>query len=289
MVRTLARLVAAASLTLSLLSTPALAWGGRGHRLIGELAYARLTPEAKAMVDRLIALSPQQEGASLCPVASLADASTWADCVRGNEIASYAYMSELHYVNRSVHAPAPTGSFCSAGNCVTEAVRRAELVLADRGAPELVRLLALEQLAHFLEDMHQPLHVGDNGDRGGNDVAVLPLGDGRAHNLHSLWDGDLVVAAVGANGERIGLVRDLMAARGAQWQEQTIEQWALEGWSISRDQGYAMLPVPPGPGQSPADGGQISSAYVENAAPIIREQLAKAAVRLAESINRAAR
>jgi hypothetical protein len=279
----------AAALTLALaMPAPALAWGGRGHKLIGELAYERFTPDAKAMIDRLIALAPQQEGAALCPVASFADISTWADCVRGNEIASYAYMSELHYVNRSVHGPAPDASFCPAGNCVTEAVRRAELVLSDATAPGLVRLLALEQLAHFLEDMHQPLHVGDNGDRGGNDVAVLPLGEGRAHNLHSLWDGDLVTATVGENGERVGLVRQLMADHGTDWLGQTIEQWALESWNISQSYGYARLPKPPTPGQTPSDGGQISQAYVDGATPIVRQQIARAAVRLAEMVNRAA-
>jgi hypothetical protein len=288
MLRTFRGLFAAALMLVLAMPMHALAWGGRGHRLIGELAYARFTPEARAMIAQLIAFAPEQEGAALCSVTSFADISTWADCVRGNEIANYAYMSELHYVNRSVHGPAPTGSFCAAGNCVTEAVRRASLVLADRSAPGLVRLLALEQLAHFLEDMHQPLHVGDNGDRGGNDVAVIPFGEGRAHNLHSLWDGDLVTAAVGENSERVGLVRDLMTEHAAQWQGQTIEQWALESWLISRDCSYRLLATPPGAGQSPADGGQIGHAYVEYGAPIVREQLAKAAVRLAEAINHAA-
>lgn len=266
----------------------ALAWGGQGHRLIGELAYKRLTPRAKAMVDRLLALSPQQEGAEQCPAKTLAEASVWADCVRGTKIAAYGYMSELHYVNRPVNGAAPRGSFCPAANCVTEAVRRAELVLGDRSSPKLSRLLALEQLAHFLEDMHQPLHVGDNGDKGGNAVQVAPFGDGRARNLHSLWDGDLVAAAVGREGERVSLVRSLMAKNGKTWKRGTIEQWALEGWKISGGFAYAHLATPPAPGAATANGGQIGEDYVEAAEPLVRRQIAKAAIRLAYVINKAA-
>lgn len=268
--------------------TGASAWGGSGHRLIGDLAYENLGPRGKAMVDRLIALSPQQEGADLCPVTSLADASAWADCVRSKNLPNFAYMTELHYVNTPIHAPTPSGSFCPSGNCVTEAVRRAELVLGDPTAPDLVRLLALEQLAHFLEDLHQPLHAGDNGDRGGNDVQVTPRPDGRARNLHSLWDGDLVTAAAGPNREKLAEVRDLMRANALAWQGRTIEEWALESWQLSKDYAYPRLASPPAPGQSPANGGQVTEAYAAGAEPVVREQLAKAAVRLAEVINRAA-
>lgn len=290
------RALTGAVLTLALtLPTHALAWGGRGHRLIGDLAYARLSPDGKALVDRLVALSPQQEGADICPVKTLADASTWPDCVRGQEaLKNFGYMGELHYVNRSVHAPAPQGSFCAAGNCVTEAVRRAELVLADRTAPELVRLLALEQLAHFMEDMHQPLHAGDNGDRGGNDLLILPLPGTESRganfsNLHSLWDGELVNAAVGRDLEQLGTVRTLIDQHAAEWQGQSIEQMAAESWQISRDYAYARLPLPPRPGQQRWFGGQISQAYIDGAVLLVRIQLAKASVRLADAIDRAAK
>lgn len=296
MQRMLRALTGAALILALALPSHALAWGGRGHRLIGDLAYARLTPEGKALVDRLITLSPQQEGAAACPVKTLADVSTWPDCVRGNEtLKSFGYMSELHYVNRPIHLPAPQGSFCAAGNCVTEAVRRAELVLVDRGAPDLVRLLALEQLAHFMEDMHQPLHAGDNGDKGGNDVIILPLqggGEGRGPNftnLHSLWDGELVNAAVGRDLERIDTVRALIDRHASEWQGQTIEQMAAESWLISRDYAYACLPIPPRPGQSRWFSGQITQAYIDGVVPLVRVQIARAAVRLANAINRAAR
>lgn len=288
MVRIVSRLTAALFAASLLVPTQAAAWGGEGHRLIGDLAYEELTPQGRALVDRLIALAPQQEGASACPVASLADASVWADCVKGAHLASFNYMTVLHYVDTPIYGPAPTGLFCADGNCVTGAIHYAERVLADPSASDLSRLLALEQLAHFVEDVHQPLHVGENGDKGGNDVQITTFPGGRARNLHSLWDGDLVTAAVGPDREQITAVRDLMRANASAWRGQSVEQWALESFQISRTYAYPNLAFPPAAGQSPANGGQITQAYVDGAKPIVREQLAKAAVRLAEAINRAA-
>ncbi len=288
MARTFGGTVAALVAACLLLPAPAMAWGGAGHRLIGDLAYEQLTPRGRALVDRLVAQSPGQEGATACPVASLADASTWADCVRGAHMASFDYMSTLHYVNTPISRPAPTGLFCIDGDCVTGAIRRAEIDLANPGLSDLSRLLVLEQLAHFIEDVHQPLHVGENSDKGGNDVQITPLPGGRARNLHALWDGDLVTAAVGADQERLGEVRDLIRAHGAEWRGQSVEQWALESFQISKTYAYPNLVTPPAADQGRANGGQISQAYVDGATPIVREQLARAAVRLAEAINRAA-
>ncbi|MGO4408525.1 MULTISPECIES: S1/P1 nuclease [unclassified Brevundimonas] len=276
------------SLTLFGLAGPAQAWGGAGHRLIGDLTYERLSPEAKAMVDRLIAAAPRQEGADVCPVASLADASVWADCVRGARLASFGYMSELHYVSAPVCEAAPIGSFCPDGNCVTEAVRRSEAILSDNTASDLTKLLALQQLAHFLQDLHQPLHVGQNADQGGNEVTITTIEGGRARNLHSLWDGDLVAVTIGHQRERVDELRTLIASREAQWRGQPIETWAREAFVHSRDYAYPQLASSPNCGEAPADGGQITTAYVEGAAPIVREQLGKAVVRLTEVLERAA-
>jgi hypothetical protein len=277
-----------AILSVAASASPAAAWGAAGHRLIGDLTYERLSPKAQAMVDRLIAVAPGQEGADRCPTRSLADASVWADCVRGERMASFAYMSPLHYVSAPICEAAPTGSFCPDGKCVTEAVRYAESVLGDPLASDMSRLLALQHLAHFLQDMHQPLHVGQNDDRGANEVTITTFEGGRARNLHSLWDGDLVIATVGTERERVAEVEAMIEAREATWTNQTIEDWGRESHAHSRDYAYARLEQPPECGEAPAEGGTITDAYVEGARPIVREQLAKAVVRLTESIERAA-
>lgn len=46
--------------------------------------------------------------------------------------------------------------------------------------------LALRFIVHIIGDLHQPLHVGNGKDRGGNDFLVTFFGE--VSNLHSVWD-----------------------------------------------------------------------------------------------------
>ena len=69
-------------------------------------------------------------------------------------------------------------------------VARLRKDLADRSRPKQERQRALLFLVHFVSDIHQPLHVGDNRDHGGNDTQVQFFGQGT--NLHRLWDSGLI-------------------------------------------------------------------------------------------------
>ena len=43
---------------------------------------------------------------------------------------------------------------------------------------------------HLIGDLHQPLHVGNGKDRGGNDLRLKWFGN--PTNLHRLWDTELI-------------------------------------------------------------------------------------------------
>src|SRR5690554_7846576 len=45
-------------------------------------------------------------------------------------------------------------------------------------------------LVHLVGDVHQPLHVGNGKDRGGNDVKVSWFGENS--NLHKIWDSEII-------------------------------------------------------------------------------------------------
>ncbi len=45
-------------------------------------------------------------------------------------------------------------------------IKQYRKILADKSKPKQDRQRALLFLVHFVEDIHQPLHVGDNGDQG---------------------------------------------------------------------------------------------------------------------------
>lgn len=173
---------------------PVLAWGNSGHRAIADIAWTQLTPRAISSVNRLLALSPAL-GTPLCPVRNLEDAAVWADCVRNNYRDRFAHSATWHYVDVSVCRPFqlppdPDSRFV---------VRRLEteiLYLKDPAASPLRRLQALLWVAHLVGDIHQPLHVGDRYDRGGNELRVDRAGWRHATNLHAEWDRDLVESVI---------------------------------------------------------------------------------------------
>jgi hypothetical protein len=157
---------------------PALAWGHLEHRASALLAEARLTPAARAVVLELLE-----------PGESLAEASTWADEVRRARPGSGSW----HYVNVPITEPEYSPQFAPRRGDVVGKVEQFALVVADRSAPRARRREALKFLVHLVQDLHQPVHVGDRGDRGGNDLQVRFFGKGS--NLHRVWDSGLIERA----------------------------------------------------------------------------------------------
>ena len=245
-------------------SNPAWAWGRIGHRAAGRLAESRLSPETLVQVRALLE-----------PGESLADASTWADEVRRNRPESGPW----HYVNVPITEPKYSDRFCAEGGCVVEKIQAFRLVLADWNAPRAKRQEALRFLAHFVQDLHQPFHVGDRGDRGGNDLQVRFFDDGS--NLHRVWDSGLIERAY---RDEQALSRDLTALTAGsdaiRWASGTVEDWANESLRAARF-AYTM----PESGQPLRKGAKLGVRYAEVNLPIAKERVARAGVRLAFLLN----
>jgi hypothetical protein len=241
--------------------TPDGRWGGAAHRAIAAVAEARLSDRAAAGVQALLGDT------------TLAVASTWADEVRGERPAT----SPWHYVNISIldsrYVPARD---CPAG-CVISATETQLRVLSDTSRSRAERSEALKWVVHLVEDLHMPLHSGDRGDRGGNDVVLTY--EGRRTNLHAVWDSGMFaeagldeVALVARITDRLGRRTDLSAmARG------TVIDWANEAHAVSRDVAYPRLPA------SLA----LDRRYFEQVADAADLQLVRASVRLAAVLERA--
>jgi nuclease S1 len=145
------------SLTVAVLATfpattPALAWGRLGHRVISLVAEKHLTPVAKAAIAELLE-----------PGESLADASLWADENRGR----LPKTAPWHYVDVPLDEPKYDSKFSgdvSTKGCVVDKINEFRLVVNDKSKSIEDRRFALRFLIHCVEDMHQPCHVGDNGD-----------------------------------------------------------------------------------------------------------------------------
>lgn len=170
-VRMLAVLLAAFALPAS-----SFAWGPTGHRVAGAIADGYLTPSARGGLKQIL------------EVESMAEASTWPDFQRSDPVAFWqAEASPFHYVTVPVGqaypgAP-PQGDAVTALQRFSATVRSPDASLADKQ-------LALRFIIHIVGDLHQPLHSGKPGDRGGNDVRVKFFGE--RTNLHAIWDSGMI-------------------------------------------------------------------------------------------------
>jgi hypothetical protein len=235
-------------------------WWDFGHRIVARLAELRLTPHTREAVRDIL------DGQSL------ADASVWADNIR-----QYRHDADnLHYVNIPLadtrYVPE---RHCPGGQCIIAAIEQERHQLADPAASREERAEALRFLIHFMGDMHQPLHVADNGDRGGNQRAVIFLS--HPTDLHKVWDGELIDSSVGSQGEYFELLRRRMRSLDLKKLEAgTVVDWAMEGHRIAVEHVYRL----------PRDG-RIGRAYVRENRPIIDRALIAGGVRLAKVLNEA--
>jgi hypothetical protein len=131
-------------------------------------------------------------------------------------------------------------------------------------------------------DLQQPLHCSNNGDKGGNDVHVVFLGE--TTNLHAVWD-HVLLSHMPDEDHLLPIVsRMLTPERVAKWSQGTVEDWANESFHLAQTVVYGDLP-------RVGFGGPISlgEEYQQTAEPIVRVQIAKAGVRLAKILNESTR
>ena len=177
-------------------------------------------------------------------------------------------------------------------------------VLGNKSAAPADRLEALKWVVHFVGDIHQPLHAEDNKDRGGNDVAVTFFHISSKENLHHVWDSNVLEKGLNlptkTNGpgeiEEIrsaaAKLNDAIAPEQAKaWapaglvqnDEAIVVTWANESHKLAHDVAYADLPVPP----SKAERETLGADYEAAAWPVVKGQLERGGVRLAELLNEA--
>ncbi|HSK64517.1 MAG TPA: S1/P1 nuclease [Pyrinomonadaceae bacterium] len=231
-------------LTISLLSVNASAYGPRGHQLVGSIADKRLARN-RAVARKVRRLLDEL---TLERVATLPDEiKSWNDCgsrppspnpvvdrVRiNNELRAFLQANlcsakpahdEFHYTD----VPVTGGEEYADGEVgrgkfdIVQMIPYCLRVLRGE-EPEtneraITKTVAVILLAHYLGDIHQPLHVGAEffdadgnpfhpsasnhgfGDQGGNKLTLFTFVDGQltaVGKLHSYWDSQTVNNAFG--------------------------------------------------------------------------------------------
>lgn len=249
------------------------AWGHKGHEIVGDIARAHLTDNARRNIQELLGSD------------DLASVANWADEVRRDRPESYGW----HFVD----IPKDSSGFSEARdcyqpddkrptskddhhNCVVDRITMFRQIVADPNAPQQTRVEALKYLVHFVGDIHQPMHAIAEA-RGGNDVHVVEFGSSQCGkypcNLHSVWDSDLIEHTGRSEQEYVAYLQQQIPAH--RWQERaggSPEDWANESLRLAR-QAWVN------------DAGSVDEAYYKTNISTVDERLALAGLRLARILN----
>lgn len=253
---------AAVLMALVMMAESAWGWGATGHRTIAQIAQVHLNRRAAAEIAKLL-----EENESIVTVAS------WADAVRPQRKESAPW----HYVNIPIWAAkGDWGLYCPAEGCVVRKVKDLITYLKSGEGDRTERAEALKYLVHFMGDLHQPMHVGDRKDRGGNDTPVVFFD--KAANLHSIWDTPVVERLFEREPElkaTLDTRMDLDERRALE--AGSVDDWVWEGQAISGTVAYRYLTAPAPP--------VLGAEYQAQAEMAAWGQLRKGGVRLARVLN----
>lgn len=250
------KLIAASLLCTASLS--AFAWGQKGHDVTAYIAEQHLTPATRAAVDSIL------DGRSMVYWAN------WLD--NASHTMEMAYTKTWHYKNidsGTNYADAPLNQ---KGDVVTAINSQIE-VLKNPASTLPQKALAMKILVHCMGDMHQPMHLGQLADLGGNKVKLKYFKNDT--NLHSIWDSSLLESAhKWSYTEWQQQIDRATPAQEAEIIAGDPDAWAAQTFKIA-NQCYKYFR----PGQ------RVMYNEIARWAPTIEDQLLKGGLRLAHVLN----
>jgi hypothetical protein len=259
-----------AMLALIWLGSEARAWGQLGHQVICEIAFRIAEPQTQAAIQDLIKLDDRYK--------NFADSCFFADDPRQRR--------DEHFLNLARDANGITSDECPRrAKCVLTAIHTDFEVLSKAGS-NFDRLVALKFLGHWVGDIHQPMHVSFEDDKGGN---FIRTGGQCPGSLHSTWDNCLVHYAVGPDAAEAAteLLSTLTPEMSARYLASGPRDWANESFAISKaaETRYCVMH---GASCDPAAAYiAIGAEYFDANEAAVKRQLLKAGVRLARLLDTA--
>lgn len=253
------RKIIVALLACALPASPAFAWGQTGHRVTGAIADHYLSGVARANVQLLL-------GAE-----TLAQAATWPDDMRSDPAEFWKRTANpFHYVTVPAGRTYASAGAPAEGDSVTALTRFAR-ILRDPAASAEDKRLALRFSIHIIGDLHQPLHAGRPGDKGGNDVKVTLMGE--ETNLHSVWDSGLIERRSLSYSEMAGwLTGAITPQQVIAWSDADPATWITESVALRE----TIYPADP----------KLTYAYAYRHGAEIDGRLSRGGVRIAAYLNR---
>lgn len=234
-----------------------LKWGQIGHYVTGEIAEQHLTEQARERVNNLL------------EDRSVVYATVWMDDIRSES--KYNYTSTWHWVTipdgmtYDETEKNPDGDVIQALETLISELKKGGLNKQEESEK-------LKMVIHMIGDIHQPMHVGDGSDSGGNEVRLQWMGE--PSNLHRVWDSDIIRSLEFSYSE---LAKELnhhaTPEQIIDWQDSSVRDWAYESMTY-REQMYDL-----------PDNMRIGYEYRYYNKEIIFDRLLRAGIRTAGVLN----
>lgn len=190
-------------------------WGLTGHRVVGQIADIYLSKKAGKEVKKILGTE------------SLADIANWMDFIKSEP--GYDYMKPWHYVTipdgqtYESSEKEVKGDVIWALNKFINELKSDTLTLDEQK-------IALKSLVHLIGDIHQPLHVGNSTDKGGNDVKLKYFWQNS--NLHQVWDSRMIDGQNLSYSEWVLRINHTDKDQVAKLQSASINDWAMESMAM---------------------------------------------------------
>jgi hypothetical protein len=299
---------------------PGFGWGDEGHQIVATIAANILKTENPATLDKANAMLAADTNNQWTRT-DIASEATWADQLREKSPSGRRVTANWHFVNIDhdepdldkacfdhprVSGPASAGP---SPDCVVDKIVQFTDELRSPQTTLEEKLVALKFLLHFVGDIHQPLHAATrtdpaigHHDYGGNCVGILRGRANEPQRLHAYWDTALVRSALG--GDPTGAAATLMALLTSEnrqaWSGGTPADWAMESYKLAKSSAYAGV-IDHAPEQTgymfrdrrdhpdtrcgASNVYRIDANYDTQAERVVKEQLARAGVRLARLLK----
>ena len=241
----------------ALITLQSFGWGATGHRIVGLIAERYLSKKAKKNIELVL----KDE--------TLAEVSNYMDFIKSDD--GYRHMSSWHY------ATIPDGTtYENAGTPeqgdVIVTIQRLLQELRSKNFTDEDEAFALKCLVHLVGDVHQPLHVGNGDDRGGNDVKLTYFWENS--NLHRVWDSGIIDQQKYSYTEYVNWIDHPSKQEVEVWQSSNVLDWAYESVAF-RKQCYETLP----------EDKKLSYRYNYDNIELVNQRLLQAGIRLASLLN----
>ena len=191
--------------------------------------------------------------------------------MRLKQIDVYKEFYTWHYINMPFETTYENSVKSPSGDLVS-GIAFCKKIITDETSSDDDKAFYLKLLIHLIGDLHQPMHIGLEGDRGGNDIRLQ--WHKQDSNLHKVWDSEMINKYGMSYTELVREADYLSKQEVKKIQEGSIIDWVNETQILTK-RVYATA----------KEGDDLRYRYSYEHFGTVRSQLQIAGIRLAKVLN----